>query len=80
MAGASGDIGSACAIAAVGRRWYRGSGREDHLRIGTGRAFGRLCDECFDTLLGARSIQEVAATAPERVVHRQLAGAGRPPR
>jgi hypothetical protein len=55
-------------------------GREDHLRIGTGRAFGRLCDECFDTLLGARSIQEVAATAPERVVHRQLAGAGRPPR
>ena len=26
-------------------------GREDHLRIGTGRAFGRLCDDCYDTLL-----------------------------
>ena len=28
-------------------------GREDHRQIGMGRAFGRLCDDCFDALLGA---------------------------
>jgi hypothetical protein len=55
-------------------------GREEHLRIGTGRAFGRLCDDCFDTLLSARSVHGAAATATDGAFHRQLTGAGRPPR
>lgn len=51
-------------------------GREDHVRIGAGRDFGRLCDDCFETLLGARSVQGDAATTPAKTVSRQLAGAG----
>jgi hypothetical protein len=69
-------------------------GREDHRRIGIGRAFGRLCDDCFDDLLGAPSAEggvatapdkaeADAATAPDRGLPRELAGTGfggRPPR
>jgi hypothetical protein len=58
---------------------------EDHRRIGVGRPFGRLCDECFADLLGAASTQRATATAldkgdamtaPDSGVPRQLAGAG----
>jgi hypothetical protein len=51
-------------------------GRDDHLRIGSGRAFGRLCDDCFDTLLGAPSFETSSVPAPVTAVPRPLAGAG----
>jgi hypothetical protein len=59
--------------------------REDYPRIGVGRAFGRLCDDCFADLLGAASTQGATATALDEVgaatasnsgIPRQLAGAG----
>jgi hypothetical protein len=39
--------------------------REDHRQIGTGRAFRRLCDDCFDAVLGAPSAEGAGATAPD---------------
>jgi hypothetical protein len=51
-------------------------GRDDHRHSGMGRTFGRLCDDCFDALLGARPVERDGANAFDTGTSRQLAGAG----
>jgi len=46
--------------------------RADRRRLKTGRAFGRVCDECIDTLLGREQADAAASQLQKpRLVHRR---------